>query len=85
MSVTIDFPVELNESVARYAARNGLDVPTFVLQAVREKCARVRTCDDVCAPLAQSFAAAEVSDDEFDRFFEQARDEVWRERRGREA
>src|SRR5260370_8859218 len=80
MPLTIDLPAELEKNVRQQAAKNGQDVTAFVLQAVNEKLAKARTFDEICAPFAQAVAATGISADEFDRFFEETRDEVWRER-----
>jgi hypothetical protein len=77
MPVTIDLPPELELTIQQHAARNGQDVNAYVLQAVREKMARTRTFDEVCAPFARAVEASGVTDEEFDRFFEEAREEVW--------
>ncbi len=83
MTVTIDLPPELENTVRQHAARSGQDVSAFVLQAVREKIAKARTFDQVCAPFAEAVAATCISDEEFDRFFEEAREEVWQEKQGK--
>lgn len=83
MTLTINLPPELENTVRREAARNGQDVPAFVLQALHEKLAKARTFDDVCAPFAHAVAATGISDDEFDQFFEEAREEVWQEKQGK--
>jgi hypothetical protein len=83
MSVTIDLPPDLEKSVRQQAAQSGQEVSAFVLQAVREKLARARPFGEVCAPFAEAVAATGISDEEFDRFFEEARDEVWRRSKAR--
>ena len=82
MTVTIDLPPELENTVRQQAARSGQDVGALVFQAVRESIAKARTFDEVCAPFAQ-VAATGISDEEFDRFFEEARAEVWQEKQGK--
>lgn len=77
MSVTIDLPRDIEESIQKNVARSGQNVSAFVLEAVREKVARCKTLDEVCAPFANAVHAAGVTDDEFDQFFEEVRDEVW--------
>jgi hypothetical protein len=83
MTVTIDLPPELENALRQHAARSGQDVGAFVLQAVQEKIARARTFDEVCAPFARAVEATGITDEEFDRFFEEVRDEVWQEKQGR--
>jgi hypothetical protein len=83
MGVMIELPPEVEKTVRQYAARAGQNVDTFVLVAVLEKIARARTFEEVCAPIAQAVAATDISDEEFDRFFEEAREEVWQEKHGK--
>jgi hypothetical protein len=83
MTLTIDLPPELEEALRLQAAQTGQDLGALVIQAVRERIARARPFDEVCAPFAQAVKASGVSEEEFDRFFEETRDEVWREKRGR--
>lgn len=83
MTLTIELPPELEKTLQQHAARSGQDVSDFILQAVKEKIAKARTFDEICAPFAQAVEAAGVTDEEFDRFFEEVRDEVWQEKQGK--
>jgi predicted transcriptional regulator len=83
MTVTIDLPPELEQTLRQQAARKNQDVSAFVLQAVQEKLARGQTFDEICAPFAEAVAASGISDEEFDRLIEEAREEVWQEKQGR--
>jgi len=80
MTVTLDLPPDLETALREHAAQSGQDVSGFVLQAVREKMARVRTFEEICGPFAHAVEAAHVTDEEFDRFFEEVREDVWREK-----
>jgi hypothetical protein len=82
MTVTIDISPELEKALREHVARGGQDVNKFVLQAVEEKIAKARVFDEVCAPFAEAVAATGVSDEEFDRFFDEVRDDVWQEKQG---
>ena len=83
MSVSINLPPELEQTLRQQAARTGQDVSAFVLQAVREKIARARTFDEVCAPFARAVEAVGITDEEFDDFVEEVREEVWQEKQGK--
>jgi predicted transcriptional regulator len=83
MALTLDLPPELEQTLRQQAARSNQDVTAFVLQAVQEKIARGQTFDDICAPFAAAVAATGMTDEEFDRFFEEAREEVWQEKQGK--
>jgi hypothetical protein len=80
MTLTIDLPPDLEKTLRQHAAKNGQDVTAFVLQAITEKLAKARTFEEVCAPFAQAAAATGMSNDEFDRFFEEVREEVWKDK-----
>ena len=82
MTLTIELPPEVEQALRLQAGRSGQDVHAFVLQAIREKIAKAGTFQEICAPLARAVEAAGISDAEFDRFFEAAREEVWREKQG---
>ena len=77
MSVTIDFPPDIEATLRERLARMPGNVTTFVVEAVREKLSRSRTLDEICLPFAESVAAAGVTDDELDQLFEAARENVW--------
>jgi predicted transcriptional regulator len=83
MTLTIDLPRELEEALRQHAARSGQDLSAFVLQAVREKIAKARTFEEVCAPFARAVEATGMTGDEFDRFFEEIREEIWQEKQDR--
>ncbi len=80
MTVTLDLPPDLETALRKHAAQSGQDVTCFVLQAVREKITRVRSFEEICAPFAHAVEAAHVADEEFDQFFEEVREDVWREK-----
>jgi hypothetical protein len=81
MSVTIELPSDLELIVRTQAARVGQDVSAFVLQAIQEKITKAITLDQVCAPFAEAVVGTEMSEEEFDQFFEEVREEVLQEKR----
>jgi predicted transcriptional regulator len=83
MTVTIDLPPEVAEALQQHAARTGQDLSAVILQAVQEKMARARTFDEICAPFARAVEATGMTDEEFDRFFEEIREEVWQDKQGK--
>ncbi len=78
MTLTIHLPPEVEEALRLRAAQSGQELGEFVVQAVREKIARASTFQEACAPFAQAVQASGVSDEEFDRFFDERREEVRR-------
>lgn len=83
MTVMLDLPPDLETALREHAAQSGQDIRGFVLQAVREKITRVHSIEEICVPFAHAVEAAQVSDEEFDRFFEEVREEVWLEKQAR--
>ncbi len=83
MTVTFDFPPELEKTLRDRAAQRGQEVSAFVAEAVKEKIAKAATFDEICAPFARAVEAAGMSDDKFDAFFEDAREEVWRQKQSK--
>ena len=77
MSVTIEFPPDIEATLRERLARASQNVSAFVVEAVREKLSRSQTLEEICAPFAQSVAVADVTDDELDQLFEEARENVW--------
>ena len=80
MTLTIDLPSDLEQSVRQQAARRGQDVRGFVLQAVQEKVSKARTFDEICRPFVDAVAATRMTEQEFDAFFEEARTEAWQQK-----
>jgi hypothetical protein len=80
MTLNIELPPEVESALRLQAAQNGQDMGAFVVQAVREKIGRAATFQAVCAPFAKAVQASGVTEEEFDRFFEESRNEVWRQK-----
>jgi predicted transcriptional regulator len=80
MTLTIELPSELEQALRSQAAHTGQDLSELVVEAVRDQVARSRTFREVCAPFARAVEASGMDDEEFDRFFNQARQERWREK-----
>jgi len=83
MTVTLNLSPEIEKTLRERAAQRGQDLSAFVAEAIKEKIAKAVTFDEVCAPFARAIEAAGMSDDEFDAFFEDAREEVWREKQSK--
>ena len=81
MSVTIEIPTDLEETIRQRVAKAGQNLSTFVLEAVREKIARSQTLDEICAPFAEAVSASGITDEGFDELVEDARQEVWQGKR----
>ena len=80
MTLNIDLPPEIETALRLKAEQSGQDMRSFVVEAVREKIGRAGSFREICAPFAKSVEESGMSDEEFDRFFEERRDEVWRQK-----
>lgn len=76
--LNIELPSEIEDALRLQAAQSGQDIGEFVAQAVREKIGRSEVFREICAPFAKAVEASGASDEEFDQFFEERRNEVWR-------
>ena len=81
MSVTIEIPSDLEETIRQRVVKAGQNLSAFVLEAVREKIARSQTLDEICAPFAQAVSASGITDDGFDELVVESREEVWQAKR----
>ena len=77
MSVTVEFPPDIEATLRERLARGPHNYTTFIVEAVREKLSRSKTLDEICAPVVQSVAASGIADNELDQLFEEAREKVW--------
>jgi hypothetical protein len=95
MALTITLSPETEEKLRKLAAQSGQTSEGFVRQLVErevlgsngpplgEETARpaARTFDEIFAPLRKEVAESGISDDDLDGLLEQARKEVWQERK----
>lgn len=95
MTLTITLSPETEKKLHERAAQAGQTVEGFVCQLVEREVhgsngsqashttvpQTGRTFDEIFAPLRQEVAASGVTDDELDHLLEQARAEVWQERK----
>ncbi len=82
MTLNIELPPDVESSLQRLAAATGESVDVFVVQAVREKIGRAATFQEICAPFAEAVQASEITEEEFNRFFERSREENWQHKQG---
>jgi hypothetical protein len=78
MSVTVEFPPDIEATLRERLARVPQSVTAFVVEAVLEKLSRNKSLDEICAPFAQSMSTSGVIDGELDQLSEEARENVWR-------
>jgi hypothetical protein len=84
-SVTVQLPPETERTLREKAASAGLSLEVY-LQKLAQRDAenrtpRPKTLDEILAPVREGFAESGVSEDELTALFEEAREEVWLEKR----
>jgi plasmid stability protein len=80
MTITLSLPPDLERQLHDRAARAGRDAAAFARELLERALADGPTFDELLAPLRAQVAATETTDAELDALFEQARDQVWRDR-----
>jgi hypothetical protein len=80
MSITLDLPSDVRRRLDDRAARAGLEPSKYVEALVIRDLDRRAAADRALAPFRAQVAESRMTDDELDAFFEDVRDEVWREK-----
>ncbi len=91
MTITIDLPPDVEESVKTQAAKEGLPLEDYVTALVQEGTKRrdrvdllaEKPFDEILAPFRRNVEDSGMSDDELDDLFTGARKEVSRARKER--
>lgn len=89
MTITIDLPPDIEESVKTQAAKDGLPLEDYVTALVQEgtqRCDRIdllaeKPFAEILAPFRRNVEASGMSDEELDDLFTTARQEPSRVRR----
>ena len=85
MELVITVPEEAKDALEQSARERGChDVTTYVERLITTDLLAVRSFDDILAPIRQTFQASGMSEDEVEALFEEAREEVYQERKGSE-
>jgi len=91
MTITINLPLDVEESVRTQAAQDGLPVEAYVTSLVQEGIERrdridflaEKSFDEILAPLRRNVEQSGMSDEELDDLFAKARKEASRARKER--
>ena len=91
MTITINLPSEVEESVKSQAAENGLPLENYVESLVEEGTRRrdridslaEKSFDEILEPFRRSVEASGISDEELEVLFNKARQEAARARKER--
>ncbi len=85
MELTITVPDEAKIALEQRARERGCrDVTTYVERLVTTDLLAAKSFDEILAPIRRTFQASEMSEDEGEALFAEAREEVYQERRAKE-
>jgi hypothetical protein len=98
MTLSIVLPPEMEKQLRERAAQAGQTVEGFICQLVEREilgangsqAPRIippqagKTFDEIFAPLRREVEESGISDEELDKLLEEAREEVWRERKAKQ-
>ncbi len=83
MTLTLTLPPEMEQKLQARATASGQEVAEFVVQTLAEKLRGQQTADELLAPFRKQVKESGMADEELEAFFDEVRDEVWREKHGR--
>ena len=91
--ISLKLPPETLTKLREKATENGLTLEAYLGQLAEREArngtpsstSSPATFDEILAPVRAGFAESGASDDELDALFEEAREEVWREKQGPES
>ncbi len=85
MELTITVADETKSALEQRARERGYsDVSKYVERLISTDLLAAKPFDEILAPIRQTFRESGVSEDEFETLFEEAREEVYRERKAQE-
>jgi hypothetical protein len=84
MTITLDLPPETEQKLRERAAAVGKDVGVVATELLQRAVAGP-TLEEILAPFRRQFADSGMADDELAAVVEQAREEVWQEKRAKKA
>jgi hypothetical protein len=85
MTITIRLSDEEERRLSERAALDGQDVIDYVHRLIRRDIEAPTTLEQILAPLRQQFKESGMGDKDLDALVEEAREEVWQEKRARQS
>ena len=77
--MTISIPLEVKTALQKKASAIGKDVKIYVEDLLKTQVLRP-SIDEILAPFRKEVEASRISDDEFDEFVGEIREEIYREK-----
>ena len=84
MELVITLPEEVQVALEQRAHKRGYnDVKRYVERLITADLLAAKSFDEILAPIRQAFQVDKQSEDEWDVLFEEVREEVYQERKGK--
>lgn len=84
MTVLLELEPETESRLEKKAKAIGYDVNGYIKKLIEKDVNRQQTIDEILAPFRQAVEKSDISDDELDVLFTQARKEVFQAKKGRQ-
>ena len=84
MTLTIELKPETEAKLKNRAVALGYEVDDYIEKLIEEDSERIRSIDEIFAPLHKEVEESGISDEELDELFTQARREYFAEKKVRE-
>ncbi len=85
MELTIKVPDEAKPALEQRARERGYsDVNQYVERLITADLLAARSFDEILAPIRKTFQESDLTEGELDALFEEAREEVYQERKAKE-
>lgn len=85
MELTVIVPDETKSALEQRARERGYsDVSKYVARLISADLLAAKPFDEILAPIRQTFQESGMSDDDLEALFEEAREEVYQERKAQE-
>lgn len=89
MTITIELPPDVEESVLTQATKDGLPIGDYVTSLIKEGVRRraevdrlaALPFDELLAPVRREFKESGMTESELDALTEEVREEIWQEKR----
>ncbi|HKI35577.1 MAG TPA: hypothetical protein VKA46_27215 [Gemmataceae bacterium] len=82
MTITVSVSPEIERKLSDRAAQSGRDVESLAREFIEQGVNGEPTLDEILAPFRRQVAESGMSDEELTALFEEAREEVYREKHG---
>jgi hypothetical protein len=82
MTLTINLSPEMERMLQARASACGQRVTEFVAQTLEEKLRGQATADELLAPFRKQVEESGMTEEQIEGFFDEVREEIWREKHG---